>query len=532
MPSRERMSPVDTAWLRMDSPGNLMMIVGVDVFGARIDAERLKRVLEKKLLAYRRFRSRVVQDVTGYWWELDPDFDMDRHLVRVALPGDGGKHELQRYVARLAGQALDPARPLWQFHLIEDYDGGSALIQRMHHCIADGMALMGVLMELTSTSPDDDGDEAAPAPAAEHEATPAAPWDALLKPFTANAVRAIDAAGDLATRALQAARAVLTDPNVASEAAGETLRVATRASQDAAALLLMDNDSPTSLKGRPGGSKAVAWCEPLPLADVKAVGKALGCSVNDVLLACAAGAIRGYLQARGEAAKGVEMRAMIPVNLRPPGSRSRSLGNKFGLVPLVLPVGIANPIERVLEVHRRMNELKDGYTAVLAMGILGAVGMLPQAVQSQVLSILANKASAVMTNVPGPQQQLYIAGTPLKQLLFWVPQSGDIGVGVSILSYHGGVQFGLVTDKRLCANPQDIIDRFAPEFAALSYALLLLPWDENVDPKLAERALFATEAVAQVATDLQQRGLEPPPAKPPARRRRPRRPAPRAAGAA
>jgi hypothetical protein len=166
------------------------------------------------------------------------------------------------------------------------------------------------------------------------------------------------------------------------------------------------------------------------------------------------------------------------------------------------------------------------------MGILGAVGMLPQAVQSQVLSILANKASAVMTNVPGPQQQLYIAGTPLKQLLFWVPQSGDIGVGVSILSYHGGVQFGLVTDKRLCANPQDIIDRFAPEFAALSYALLLLPWDENVDPKLAERALFATEAVAQVATDLQQRGLEPPPAKPPARRRRPRRPAPRAAGAA
>jgi WS/DGAT/MGAT family acyltransferase len=290
----------------------------------------------------------------------------------------------------------------------------------------------------------------------------------------------------------------------------------------------MEHDSPTSLKGRPSGSKAVAWCEPLPLADVKAVGKALGCSVNDVLLACVAGAIRGYLQARGEAAQGVELRAMVPVNLRPPG-RSRTLGNKFGLVPLVLPVGIANPIERVMEVHRRMNELKGGYTAVLAMGILGVTGLLPQVAQTQILSILANKASAVMTNVPGPQQQLYIAGTPLKQLLFWVPQSGDIGVGVSILSYNGGVQFGLVTDKRLCDNPQDIIDRFAPEFAALSYALLLLPWDENVDPKLAERALFATEAVAQVATDLQQRGLEPPPAP---RRRRPRRTPARAPNAA
>jgi WS/DGAT/MGAT family acyltransferase len=502
MARRERMSPVDTAWLRMDSPGNLMMIVGIDVFGAPLDAERFKDVLRRRLLSYPRFKSRVVQDLAGYWWEADRDFDLDRHLVRVALPGDGGKGELQRFAARLAGEALDPARPLWQFHLIEHYGAGSALIVRIHHCIADGMALMGVLMDLTSPSADEDDDEAASTPPVASDAPLVMPWDAVLRPLTAGAVKALDSAGDLAARVLQATSAMLTDPNLATETAGETLRVATRASQDFAALVLMDNDSPTSLKGRPGGSKAVAWCEPLPLADVKAVGKALGCSVNDVALACAAGAIRGYLADRGEAVDGVEMRAMVPVNLRPPG-RTRTLGNKFGLVPLVLPVGIENPIERVLEVHRRMDALKGGYTAVLAMGILGATGLLPQPAQAQILSILASKASAVMTNVPGPQQQLYIAGAPLAQMMFWVPQSGDIGVGVSILSYHGGVQFGLVADKRLCSQPQDIIDRFAPEFSALTYALLLLPWDQNVEPKLAERALFATEVVAQVATDLQ-----------------------------
>jgi hypothetical protein len=110
--------------------------------------------------------------------------------------------------------------------------------------------------------------------------------------------------------------------------------------------------------------------------------------------------------------------------------------------------------------------------------------------------------------VPGPQQALYWAGARLKQMMFWVPQSGNIGVGVSILSYDGGVQFGLVTDRKLCANPQAIIDRFAPEFERLVYALLLLPWEEYVDPELAERLLFATESVASVATHLMENHAE------------------------
>jgi WS/DGAT/MGAT family acyltransferase len=472
LPARVRLSPVDTAWLRMDAPGNLMMIVGVDLLEGPCDAPRLKRLLENTLLAYPQFRSRVVMDPSGAWWEEDADFDLDHHLVRIGLPGKGGKAELQKLVATLAGQALDPMRPLWQFHLVENFDGGHALIVRIHHCIADGIALIGVLLSMTTDRPDaPDPDLARPA---RHEAGEGDWWDPWLKPFTQGTVKALDATGDIASKVLQAYGAVLSDPNLAGEAATEYAKVATQVSKDIIGLALMQTDSATSLKGRPGGAKVVAWNEPLPLPDVKAVGKALGCSVNDVLLACAAGAIRGYLLARGDDLEGAELRAMVPVNLRGPG-KPKSLGNKFGLVPLLLPVGIEHPVERVLEVHRRMHELKEGYMPVIAMAILGMTGLAPRMVQKQVLDLLASKATAVMTNVPGPQQALYMAGSRMKQMMFWVPQSGDIGMGVSILSYGGAVQFGLITDKKLCRDPQAIIDRFAPEFENLVHAVLLMP---------------------------------------------------------
>jgi WS/DGAT/MGAT family acyltransferase len=498
MNHRIRMSPVDTAWLRMDSPGNLMMIVGVIVFDGPCDEPRLRRVLQEHLLPLFRFRARVVQDATGAWWEEDEDFDLDRHLVRIGLPGRGGVRELQTLAAQLAGQALDPQRPLWQFHLVEKKDR-HALIVRIHHCIGDGIGLMGVVMGMTSAAPDHDAE--APSPRQRRGQRRDGPIEHWLEPFTEVAVKAIGAAGDLASRVLAASGNVVDDPNTAAEAAAVFARVAAQVARDVGALTLMEDDTATSLKGRPGGSKVVAWNEPLPLADVKAVGRALGCSVNDVLLSCAAGAIRGYLLERGERVDGAELRAMVPVNLRPSGPQ-RSLGNKFGLVPLLLPVGIENPIERVLEVRRRMRELKDGYTAPVALALLAAAGLAPRLLQKQALDLIASKATAVMTNVPGPQHALYLAGSHLRRMMFWVPQTGGIGVGISILSYDGGVQFSLVTDKKLCARPQAIIDRFFPEFENLLYAVLLSPWDDEVDPAVAERSLAATESLAQAAGHL------------------------------
>jgi WS/DGAT/MGAT family acyltransferase len=247
--------------------------------------------------------------------------------------------------------------------------------------------------------------------------------------------------------------------------------------RDVAAMALMPDDSPTALKGRPSGTKKVAWGEPISLDDVKALGKALGCSVNDVLLACVAGAIGGYLRQRGDDPDGKEIRAMVPVNLRPL-DKAWQLGNRFGLVPLVLPIGIANPIERVYAVRRRMAELKGSYQPVLAFAVLAVAGLLIKPAQDALLDMFAKKATAVMTNVPGPAKPLKFCGATLRQTMFWVPQSGNIGVGVSVLSYGGGVQFGLITDETLCPDPQHIIDRFEPEFEKLLMVTLMLPWGE------------------------------------------------------
>lgn len=493
MGARERMSAVDTAWWRMDSARNLMMIVGVYEFDGKVDFGRLRDLLSTRLVTHRRFRSRVVQDVTGCHWEECDDFDLDDHLVRVKLPKRGTVGDLKKLVAELASTPLDAAKPLWQMQLVDNYVGGQALVVRIHHCIADGIALIGVLLALTSEQADDAPDSSSRGKRTNGD------WASRLRPLTAAAVKAIDTSGDVATSVLRGYGTMLDTKGALADAALRYAGVATRVVKDAAAIALMPSDSSTSLKGTPLGAKVVAWNEPLALHDVKAVGKALGCSVNDVVLACMTGALRSYLIGRRERVEGCELRAMVPVNLRDP-RQWRDLGNKFGLVPLLLPVGVDNPIARVFEVRRRMEKLKTGYTAVLSMGLLGAVGFAPHMLQKQALGFLTRKASAVMTNVPGPQHALYLAGAQVTRLMFWVPQSGDIGIGVSILSYDGGVQFGLITDRALCAHPQQVIDCFKPEFEKLALALCMLPWGQSVDAEEAQAWLFSAAPKRRAGT--------------------------------
>ena len=189
----------------------------------------------------------------------------------------------------------------------------------------------------------------------------------------------------------------------------DVARIGLQAVNDVAALALMADDSPTLLKRKPSGQKRVAWSDPLPLDQVKAVCKGLGCSVNDVLLACAAGAIGEYLAGAGDDPAHKAIRAMVPVNLRPL-EQAWKLGNRFGLAPLVLPIGVHNPVERVFAVRSRMNELKGSYQPLLAFGVLALSGLFIKPVQDMVLGMFAKKATAVMTNVPGPAQPLKVCG--------------------------------------------------------------------------------------------------------------------------
>ena len=482
MARRDKISAVDTAWLRMDRPGNLMMICAVLSFPERISADALKAVVAERFVRFHRFLQRPVQTPAAAFWEATDDFDLDHHVVHVALPGAAGKRELQALVSRLAATPLNPAWPLWQFHVVENYGGGSAVIVRIHHCYADGIALVQVLLSMTDVAPG--GPPALAAPSS--KAKSASDRDDMLGDLVQPLADALGLAKKLGASLLDNGSELWQHPGKAIALAEQVGALTGEITK----LALMGQDSPTRFKGTPGVAKRVAWAERLPLDEVKTLGRALGASVNDVLLSCVAGALREYLAGKGDATDGVMMRALVPVNLRS-AEKAYKLGNQFGLVFLELPIGVANPVERLYAVRANMRALKGSYQPVLALGLLAAMGAGPKILQDQLLIALARNASAVMTNVPGPQQPLYFAGAKIGQFMFWVPQSGNIGMGVSILSYDGAVQFGLITDRGLVPDPEHVIAHFGPEFEKLVLTTLMSPWPRpgELDPHLAAQAI-------------------------------------------
>ena len=473
MAHRERMSSVDTTWLRMDRPNNLMVIVGVWMLEGPVDVERVENQIVEGLLSYRRYRQMVERAAGGIFWRDDPNFDLSHHVRRVRLPGRGGKHALERLVGELASEPLDPNHPLWSVHLVEKYEGGAAVIFRMHHAIADGMALMDVTMKLVDGPQHQAADFAA---GREEEG-----WlQSLMAPVVAAINSGAEASSTTAKAALDLARNPLRAVGLLRDGAG--------VASELAYLLLMSSDSATRFKGKPSGTKRVAWCEPLDLSEVKGVSRALGCSINDILLSCVAGSMRRYLADCGDKTKGVECRALVPINLREPGDVE--LGNRFGIIAVELPVGIENPLERVMTVRQRMAALKTSYEPRTTLGLFAALGYLPKLVQDQLFDMLVRRATAVMTNVPGPSEPLTVAGSVLKQSMFWVPQTGDTGMGVSILSYAGKVQFGVITDVALTPNPEAVVRHFPEEFEKYLYYVLLdpPPADEaRADPSPAQK---------------------------------------------
>ena len=461
MPRREPMSTVDTAWLRMDRPTNLMMITGLIVLRQPLAFETLKSRILERFLAYHRFRQKPVRSGNTAYWEDDPHFAIERHVHRVALPGEGTKEDLMDFASDLMSTPLDATKPPWQFHLVEQYNGGSALIARIHHCYADGVALIRVLLSLT----DSDQDANPAHNIADTDDTPADDWlHTLIKPVSGW----IETPTKLGAGLLREGLALLRNP---LDTSLNYARTGVRYAAEAAKLSTLPADSNTRFKGKPGVNKRLAWTAPLPFQEVRNIGKALNCSINDVLLACVTAALREYLIVQGDPVDDLNIRALVPVNLRP--LDDYGLGNRFGLVFLELPIGIEHPLERLFEVKRRMAELRGSVEPVFAYGLLSAVGVGPNQLQETVLDILASKASAVMTNVPGPPQPLYFGGAELSEIMFWVPQSGDISLGVSILSYNNQVFFGVSSDAGLVPRPEVIVECFTRKFEQLVLATLM-----------------------------------------------------------
>ncbi len=462
------MPSADAAWLRMDRAENLMVITSVLWFERPIPVAPLRTLLSERLVdRFPRYAQRVVGDgglLGGPHWEDADDFDLDLHVHHVALPAPGGRSELQDLVADLMARPLDRTKPLWHVWVVDGYGEGGALVTRMHHCIADGIALARVMLSLTD-----------PAPGA-----PEAPIEEPSRDRARGPLQGV--AGPLAP-ALGAGRAVA---GALAREGIETLRhpghVGTLAGAAAGALRALAKEVGTPadprgpLRGELHPGERVAWCRPIALADVRLIARAHGATVNDVLVAAVAGGLRRWMLGPDPApVNGVrperlerEIHAMVPFNLRPlEQPLPRELGNRFGLVLLALPLLEADPVVRLREVHRRMRAIKDSPEGAVSYGVLGAMGLSPPAVAAQLIDLFSAKASLVLTNVPGPRAPVYLCGTRLRGVLVWAPCAGSVSTSVSIFSYDGRVTAGFMVDARLVPDPDAIVRAVDAELAAL-----------------------------------------------------------------
>jgi diacylglycerol O-acyltransferase len=430
----------DAAWLHMDRPFNRMIVNTVMWFDEPQDWDAVRQVVQQRLIdRYPRFSQRVVEMPAFAWWKDSASFNLDAHLHHDTLPAPGGRNELEKFVSNLLHQHLPLRQPLWEMHLVDGFNGrGSAIVARIHHCIADGIALSRVMMSLT----DDPSDE-----------VPAQHRDVKL----------------------HRSRVMSTLAGIGGNLVGDVLhpgRIARQLADGAAfaralaVLVTLPPDKHTSLGGSADLYKRVVWSDPFPLAQVRDLAHAADVTVNDVAVSAVSGAVRDHLlRADGSAP---DVRAVLPVNLRRLDEPlPTELGNRFGLAYISLPVSISDRYERLAETGRRTTAMKHSAEGSASFAILDLVGRTPYGIEQSFVDLFASKATAVITNVPGPRRPVYLAGRRVRGTIGWPPESGNLGLGVSVISYDGQLIIGLLADEHLIPDPGALLAGISAELRTL-----------------------------------------------------------------
>ena len=417
----ERLSPVDTAWLQMEQGKDPADILAIMMLDGEIDEARFRAELEQRLLVHARFRQRVVEPLLGLApprWEDEPAFSLDAHLSRRRI-SPGNESGLSALMDELVNEPLDFGHSPWRVCIIDGEPAGTILFTQLHHCMGDGFALLNVLLSLANGTADADG---VPPPArAEQTAEGRKP------------------AGVMA----------------ATRRAGRQLR-------DLAHLVFLPFDPQTRLRGVLRGQRRVAWSNPIPLSTVKALAHARGATVNDVLMAALSGALRRYLSHYGDRPE--HFRAIVPVNLRRPGeSIDERQGNRFGLVFVDLPIDVADREMRLVAIKRSIDRIKASEEARVSLGLMNVLGRIPVFASHMVERVFGHKSTVVVTNVPGPSETLYLAGSRMLEMIFWVPHPSGLSCGISILSYSGNVRVGVRSDTAIVSDPERIAREFEKE---------------------------------------------------------------------
>ena len=460
----EPMSAVDRAWLDMDDPCNPMVISAIFQLEGPVDAANLQKVMVERLLRYPRFRQRVDRSQGAPRWVTEKNLDFHHHVHVRRLPHGANERELRKAISAEVSRELDHHRPLWRLLLYPCPSGPVTVLFRAHHALADGIALVTLLIDST-----DRGFQRAPEP----QMATAFP---TLRPGPLGGL--IDSL-EILNHGLIKLRTM-----VRSRSGRSQLLHQFHEGRDALAavrqVLNLPENNPAVLHKPLSGHRGVAWANGIPLEPLRRQAKTMGVRVNDLLMTALAGAFSRQLQhTSAEVAEDQNLRISVPVNLR--SGKGRSLGNHFGLVLLDLPVGVRCARTRLQLVAQRMTALKESPQARATMLGLAAAGHLPVPLERKLVDRIGAKSVAVVSSLPGPRRHVHIGGARMRNLVFWPPQSGGIGIGLSFFSYAGQLSFGVSTDLARLPNPRGLLEAFRSELEEL-LALTPVPEVQSTEP--------------------------------------------------
>jgi WS/DGAT/MGAT family acyltransferase len=458
MPQRhlDRLTPVDAAFLHQEGANSHMHIGGVTIVeGPPPSTDEFLEQLRKRLHLVPRYRQKLgytFLDSGRPVWIDDPSFNLDYHIRHTALPAPGRWEQLQDLTARIFSQQLDRSKPLWEMWLIEGLeDDRFALITKTHHSLIDGIAGVDLATVLFDISPDP--------PPVTH---PRRPWQPHPEPGMIQLV---------ASGLLGAARTVAALTDGAIDALGHPERALARAREAAEGIGEIIwaglNPAPETPLNVPIGPHRRFIGIAARLDDFKAVKNAFGGTVNDVVLAVVAGALRTFLISRGRPTEGVELRALVPVSVRSEGDELG--GNQLVVMRGPLPVYIADPINRLRFVTQAMDGLKESKQALGAEVIAGAQNFAPPTILAQAsrLNFSTRLFNLIVTNVPGPQYPLYVLGREMLQVIPVAFLPENHALAIAIMSYNGQMNFGLLGDFDALPDIDAIGEDIAEELATL-----------------------------------------------------------------
>jgi diacylglycerol O-acyltransferase / wax synthase len=444
----ETMNALDASFLHVEDAVSHMHMGSVGIFeGPAPPQDVVLAAVAGKLHLVPRYRQRVrfpPLALARPIWVDDSHFHLDYHVRRTALPAPGGDEELRNLVGRVMAQKLDRSKPLWEMWIAEGFgDDRWALVNKLHHCMADGVSgtdLLSVVFDV------------------ERRSRPAEipPWAPAPQPSTPRIVGS--ALAHRATRTpYEAARSVWATARGPARAAGRAAEI-TRAVTSLRTLLRPP--AGTSLNGPIGPHRRWAWARGR-LADVKAIRTEYGGTVNDVVLAVITRGFRDLLVGRGEPVEDRVVRTMVPVSVRMPAEHG-TYNNKVSAMFADLPVRIADPVERLATVRVQMQDLKESHQAVAGSTLTSLGGFAPAMLLALAGRVATrtpqHSVNTVTTNVPGPQHAIYLAGQRMLEYFPFVPLGGHVRIGVAIVSYDGALNFGVTGDYETAPDLQVLCD--------------------------------------------------------------------------